>query len=323
MPVVSIKQKQMTESIISLGGFVLLRLKVYIRAITRIHLPSSRGAVFRGALGSAFSSIVCRNTSASCSDCGDKKVCLFDRYFERKEEAGRPAPLRPYVLEPPPGFEETIQDGEEFSLGVTLIGESINHLGLFLSALDKMCRTGIGEGRHRCLGQCRLERVLVHKQEGLVPLLSESASVNLPNSGLVQRWYKIRSNGEDIQQIRLHFLSPTTIKRNNKIIEDFFPFNILVLRLLERISILDRLYCGDTLNINREDFEQAALAKVSVVREMSEGGWVEVRTRSRSDQGMPVNIGGLVGHIVYKGEIGPFLNILRLGEHIHVGKKPQ
>ena len=42
--------------------------------------------------------------------------------------------------------------------------------------------------------------------------------------------------------------------------------------------------------------------------------------RYSNRQETAMKMGGFVGSIIFKGELGPFLPFLHLGEHIHIGK---
>jgi CRISPR/Cas system endoribonuclease Cas6 (RAMP superfamily) len=66
----------------------------------------------------------------------------------------------------------------------------------------------------------------------------------------------------------------------------------------------------------KEIIDQAA-TQVKLVK--SNTSWYDWERYSNRQQ-QRMNMGGIVGELVYEGELAPFLPLLRLGMYTHIGK---
>ncbi|MFQ5745041.1 MAG: CRISPR system precrRNA processing endoribonuclease RAMP protein Cas6, partial [Acidobacteriota bacterium] len=67
------------------------------------------------------------------------------------------------------------------------------------------------------------------------------------------------------------------------------------------------------------DFKALGEAAERVETVADETGWVE-RTRLSTRRGVAHDLSGFAGKITFRGEMAPFLPLLRIGEYVHVGK---
>jgi hypothetical protein len=93
-------------------------------------------------------------------------------------------------------------------------------------------------------------------------------------------------------------------------------FHILIRTLLRRLSNLAYFHCGTELDLNFRGLITAAEQIETVHSDLRWYDWE--RYSARQDTRM--KLGGFVGKVTYRGDLQPFLPLLRLGEFVHIGK---
>ncbi len=114
--------------------------------------------------------------------------------------------------------------------------------------------------------------------------------------------------------VRLRFVSPARVKAKGRIWRAPLPFAVVIRQIGRRIRLLERFYT------NCEHLPPFPLPAGGAVRiRTSALEWKELeRYSSRQQSSMP--IGGLVGEIVYEGDVAPHLDLLRAGSLVQLGK---
>lgn len=93
-------------------------------------------------------------------------------------------------------------------------------------------------------------------------------------------------------------------------------FHVLIRALLRRLSNLAYFHCGAELDL---DFRGLIAAAEQIETVNSDVRWYDwERYSARQDARM--KLGGFVGKVTYRGNLQPFLPLLRLGETVHIGK---
>ncbi|MCM8769242.1 MAG: CRISPR system precrRNA processing endoribonuclease RAMP protein Cas6 [Candidatus Omnitrophica bacterium] len=127
---------------------------------------------------------------------------------------------------------------------------------------------------------------------------------------------KITLPQKDVKAVSLEFLSPTRIKSDGKLTKDL-PFSLLVKTLLRRLSLLKKNYCESSdFTINYEKIKETAREVETVSCNLKWYDWERFSTR----QNTRMKLGGFLGKITYLGNLGDFLQYLKVGELIHIGK---
>ena len=93
-------------------------------------------------------------------------------------------------------------------------------------------------------------------------------------------------------------------------------FHILTRSLLRRISTLSYFHCGKELECDYKTMIEEAKKITTKSSNLKWFDWDRFSTRQKRK----MSLGGLIGSITFQGNITPFLQLLRLGEHLHVGK---
>ncbi len=95
------------------------------------------------------------------------------------------------------------------------------------------------------------------------------------------------------------------------------PFHVLIRAALRRISSLESAYGQGEPALDYTGL----VAEAEMVETLEESvRWEEV-PRYSTPQRTKMMIGGVVGRVVYRGALGPFLPLLAYCETIHLGKQ--
>jgi hypothetical protein len=145
----------------------------------------------------------------------------------------------------------------------------------------------------------------------------------------------------DCREIAISLITPLRIKEQKHLVNTPPPFSLLVKALISRVCRLEAAYCVTSDKRQSCDSVTEAFAcpfdkyisdcpKTTCCRDLlTQAEHVEIadkdilwadpgRYSSRQDTHMKT--GGLVGGVTYRGNLTPFIPLLRLGERINIGK---
>uniref|UniRef100_UPI004056FE68 CRISPR system precrRNA processing endoribonuclease RAMP protein Cas6 n=1 Tax=Candidatus Electronema sp. TaxID=2698783 RepID=UPI004056FE68 len=297
----------------SVQHLVFVRLRCRIQAETPLRLPEFSGSALRGGFGMALRRTACAQPQRSvCGDCLLRRQCVYSLIFEtpvpENSELLRrcTAAPHPFVLEPPEDGPQELPPGGELDFGLTLIGRAADQLPWFILAFEALGRTGLGgkigggRGRFRLISVRQAERVLYQQGKLTAQPLPEAAPSAFPACG----------------SLRVLFHTPTRIKYQEHFTERL-DFHILFRSLLRRISLLSFFHCGQRLDDS--GFADLVRQAESIATVSHRLRWHE-QERWSGRQKARMQFGGLVGAVVYQGQLAPFLPYLALGEALHCGK---
>lgn len=138
-----------------IDNFKVARYEFVIEARGPLFLPPYKGSTFRGGFGTAFKNVSCSDRRNECRKCLLRHACPYAYIFETAPPEGSEALTKfeqvphPFVLEPPLTQKQEFAPGDEFTLGLVLIGRGIEFLPYFIVAFQEFGKTGIGRGRGR------------------------------------------------------------------------------------------------------------------------------------------------------------------------------
>lgn len=285
-----------------------------------IVLPSYKGSTFRGGFGNVFRRVVCALKKSDCADCILKEKCVYSYVFEtpppsdtkimRKYKA---AP-HPFVIEPPPERRRGYKPGDKITFGLTLIGKSVDYLPYFVYTFDELGKIGIGKGRASFeLQDVRCDEKIIYDSKSKTLKSFETSSLSLtPHLSLRGKAEAISRPGA----ISLSFLTPARIVYDNHLTLDL-EFHIFIRNLLRRLALLSYFHCnGEPSNW---DFKGIIEKAKEIQVKKQDLRWYDWERYSfRQDTRM--KMGGFVGEITFEGNIEPFMQIIKAGEILHVGK---
>ncbi|RKY57915.1 MAG: hypothetical protein DRP95_06470, partial [Candidatus Latescibacterota bacterium] len=93
-------------------------------------------------------------------------------------------------------------------------------------------------------------------------------------------------------------------------------FHILVRSLLRRISLLSYFHCGRELDLDFRGLIDRAGEVEVVDRGLRWHDWERYSGRQK----VRMRLGGFVGSVCFRGDLGEFWPLLVLGQEVHVGK---
>lgn len=308
------------------------KFKFVMEAIDEIHLPYYKGSAFRGGFGNVFRKITCALKRQDCSECLLKSRCIYAYVFETfPSESSQIMNMHkyekiphPFVIEPPEidsqsksSESKIYQPGSKFEFHLVLIGKAIDYLPYFIYTFHVLGKTGIGKGRGRYkileVLKCEKEnekwisKVSVYDYSKKIIRQTPPDKIFIP-----EEFKKSTSNG----RLSLHFVTPVRIKYQRDLVVKP-EFHILIRNLLRRLFLLYYFHCEE----KQPEWNHIEIINhaESIVIESSNLRWFDwERYSSRQDTRM--RLGGLIGEVIYYGNMESFLPFIQTGEIIHIGK---
>ncbi|MDQ2888601.1 MAG: CRISPR system precrRNA processing endoribonuclease RAMP protein Cas6 [Chloroflexota bacterium] len=308
-------------------SLVTTHLEFTVKTITPLELDEYSGAALRGNFFNAIWQRFCTNKSApTCAACPLHDTCPVSTLVAplREEDArGQDIP-RPYVLVSPGNGARYYQVGEHFSFGMTLIGTIVQLLPYILFSMNSLEENGLGRRLDENRGQ--RGRFQVERVECYHPFTAQRQTLYEAGDMLVQvpvitvQMQECRERAAQLskEQLTLRFITPLRLIDREHTVRQA-SFRPLVQRLLERYLALERYYGDQTISIAREE-KDAWLHLADDIRcKVDQTRWQELKSYSaRQKRSTP--IGGLIGSATFEGDLAPFLDLLVIGELLHVGK---
>lgn len=312
------------------------KLIFILKAVDNIILPEYKGAVFRGGFGYTFKRIVCvQRGNKDCKGCLLEKTCVYSYIFETPlPEDSEVLRLNknvphPFVLEPPQDNRRFIKKQDLFQFNISLIGKAIDYLPYIIFTFIELGKSGIGtkptnldttdKTRKRSVrGQYNLMNVQSLDINGKTQSIYNNEQQTVENNYHILQGADlnhIKDNDKNRNQINVNFITPCRIKFNDKISNNI-GFHLIIRNLLRRLSSISYFHCNKELEC---DYQAIIEESKEIKTTNSNLKWYEW-DRFSTRQNQKMNLGGLLGNVTFQGDLTPFLQLLRLGEYLHVGK---
>ncbi len=274
--------------------------------------------MLRGAFEMAFRRLVCHDVTLDCPVCPLLGQCPYPAVFRPSPPPGsdrlskaQDLP-RPFVFEPPVTHADRLAAGDELRIGLTVFGTANRWVPYLVVALRALAERGLGPTR----GQLFLTRVTALGPSIAHEVFDVGSNVVRPSTdGLRLPNLVALISDSDARRVRVRFLTPTTLKREGRLVERP-SFADLVCRIRDRLSSLAAFFGDGPLDM---DFAGVGRVAANVCTAECHTEWVR-RTRRSSRTGHVHELSGFVGEAVYEGDLGPWMPLLRMGEAVHVGK---
>jgi CRISPR-associated endoribonuclease Cas6 len=297
--------------------FALYRLRLLLElGARRQTLPAYLGSTVRGIFAASFRQVVCVTRAPVCDGCLLLHRCPYPYIFETPPALSLPEALqkrfrqapRPYIFEVP-----LIYRGEEtLELGLVLVGRALDFLPYFLYVVQETGKSGLGRARvpYRLLTVTDGSRA-----DGSVIFQAEAGIVR-DNVQAITLADVQHPGDNEVQQVTLELLTPLRVKKygDYQSSGERLEFVTLIDLLLGRVEALSLFHCGDAWAPNTALREAAR--SVQVVAKHLALQRLE-RYSNRHHQKLPLH--GVVGTLSFAGNLTPFLSLLRLGAHLHIG----
>lgn len=301
----------MTERDLSpLYSTLAAKLRIVFRAGERWRANAAE-PLYRGRLGFRLKQMCCPFPSfrtKPCDDCGLADKCLYLKLFapiSNENASQKVSNVRPFLIATESEDRYMLKPGDQSAVVFTLFGPAIRYSSLFIEAAAGTVNS--------------------------LPLAVEHAEFFIPESVREQRpsgetadgqiawplsdW--IASLAEPAGPVALRFLTPVCLKEKNRPVKQDIGFELIVKHLLRRLRDMKRAYGADS---NMGAAGKPFFAEVKAVRtENNRLGWRrKARYSYRQEQSVFLN--GFEGEIVFSENAGRFINLLKAGEIVHIGK---
>jgi len=273
-----------------------------------------KGNIFRGALGKTLRNLTCscKGTETECFQCLVRENCIYSKIFESFHPEDNSilgkvenAP-HPFILFFPDSDTHQYDEHSSLYFSLTLVGQVKDYIPYFILAFEDMGKKGIGNLRT----PFKVVRISTCGQD-----------IYFPHEKRVIKDFQLRSGQEFMKEyeplhtLTLELVTPVRLKFD-KHIQKFITFEMIMRNLLRRIQLLSAIYCAGP---GRVDFTHLIELSREIKVKESRLHWEEQK-RFSFRQDKTVGLGGVSGHIVFEGNLTPFLPFLELGEILHVGK---
>lgn len=330
-----IKGNDSLLTITHLSSLHMARFEFVLCALEDAVLPPFLGTTFRGAFGHALKEASCTVPQRDCSRCLLLERCVYPATFETRARAGLFAKNndvpRPFVFIPPlagmgmirvPAPDEWLRlrvrvpAGERVVFGMNLFGSAVENLPYIIYAIGLMARHGLGAERASFTLET-VSSISVHSQNETIYThdTTRLASDIIPQTTLAsftQARMKRLNLGEEL---RLVFVSPTRLRSEGRLIETL-DFPTLISSLSLRFSMLSETQSAETLSY---DYKAMIAGARRVVTKHSALQRLNLR-RYSSKQDTKLNLDGLVGEIVFAGDmIKSLMPLVVAGEFLNIG----
>lgn len=299
-----------------LNNLYFHKYKINLKPEDLIHLPEYKGSALRGVFGYALRRIACVIKMSRCDNCMLRHKCVYSAIMETPVPEGHPnhrkyknAP-HPYIIIPPFTRKRYFNPDDSLSFDIVLIGKANDYLPYFVYTFTEMGRIGIGKER----GKFDVTSVEALDSGGAKTKIFNGADNILIQSENRIDYTSFLNEKFTGDEITISFETPVRIKVNDRLSSNI-PFNLLIRRLSERAFLLAHLHCDAELG-NFEGFAKGSENVETVKNKLRWVDWERYSTRQQTK----MTFGGWVGEVTYKGDFQKYLPLLKLGEHIHVGK---
>lgn len=303
----------------NLGALWLQRFHFTLRCSTTLHLSEFVGNDLHGAFGFILRHHAClsrQSDGAPCARCDDHERCLYGFLFASQDQRGQEV-ARPYIIEPLFPHRARYGPGSPFAFNLVLVGSALNSFTDCLWIIQQIGRRGLGRDYRSGQGRFEVEQVAIMDNAGAATLIYQhgvtpAPSVLARNGISLADW----TTGLTPQRLIMHFVSPLHLrdpKPPRQPLRDL-EFHHLWDSLQQRLEQLMPRYCGTRYESSFKTLKKQALA----VRKVEASLRWQAQPR-RTSQHQLVDMGGLLGHVVFEGDLTPFLPVLAVGAWTHLG----
>lgn len=330
----------------ALSFFPIQKFRFSIRARQPIGLPHFPGYQLHGILGNYLMPAQCRaalkneeskvQPCETCSRrpaCGFAYICTPDARHIPDGGTKKEYP-RPYIIDPSPVPAGGIGRNELYEFDITLIGRASHFISEIIAAFLEAGQSGVFGIRGKSA------------EFDLVGVDAEQAGKRYPifRNGRMD-WLPYQPvNAAPLQpaprcnEVAISLLTPWRIKENGNLADIHLSFLLVMERLVTRICDLSLAYvCDQEFLLElahpvRNDecpfgkkikgcphSPECNALKNKAQDIMIEDQQTEAYLKSVNLEKWKKE-GGLVGGVTYSGNLQPFIPLLQLGAHVHVGK---
>lgn len=297
-----------TYDLSPLNTFACCNLKVVCRVTSLLEGGPYWGSALHGVLGQALNQMHCTSVNHDCETCHNTGECTYIEAFKTpppanyQHAAKYAEPPQPFIIRKDVFDKSVFLPGDSFSFELTLLGNSIKLLPVYIEGFAQAGKTGMGKRR----GTFDIVEVLANKKgDGK---FTRAHGKNLLKPVTADHFFEVPS---PVEKVELHFVTPLHIKEKGEPVVVPSP-GLLIGRLYERVSLLNQFYCDGVI----ADAPKTDLSDWTFSSEMATMPFARFSTRH--NQKIP--LWGSIGKLTWTGNITPLLPLLKMGQLVNVGK---
>lgn len=311
-----------------LNDFLLHRFRFRYHVKRPVRIPDFTGSVLRSVFGKTLRESVCFRQGIHCPQCSFHTTCSYAFLFETPVSPHSPylkgqsfAP-HPFILTVPETNKKDYKNGDFLDFEITLFGNAIQYLPLFITSFSQAGQKGIGTPVKGHRGVCELREVFNITVSGdrLIANLSEGITIDSITpfdwQGEFRDWMSRKSSRSQLSMtdLTLWFQNPVRLRSKGRVLTQL-DFEQVLRALLRRISILSNEYCHFYL-----DLDYQGLIHSSGQVRTTASQWKKIsHSRYSARQQQSLTLHGIMGRVTYSGELAPFFELLWCGQYTHLG----
>ncbi len=287
------------------------KVKVGLECMEEALLPDYLGSTLRGVLGIELKKCVCtKDLYEICPNCEEKYSCAYTFFFNHIEQNVNTKNMQTlpnsFVIEPISDNKLIFHKGDCLEFNIIFIGVNIGYMPLFINALEKVADSGLSAQRKN-FRLADIEDCSAHKKV-------YSDGIFNPRNIMVMRCIEnLKFN--KATELRINFNTPFRFKSQGKI-TDGLNFELFMRNIFRRTSALSRLYCNREWELDYKAFLEEARNITVKNANLKWHDWERFSSTHKSK----IKMGGIVGEIVFGGDITKFLPYIHIGSIVHIGK---
>lgn len=267
-----------------------LPMEISLIAMEEAVLPEYLGSTLRGVIGYAL------------YDSTEAYSYLYHNHLYSK---GHKDITNPYIIIPPSERKNRYQKGKALRFHILLLGNAAQYAKALIDAVKEVPKYGLGASRHPFklvkVKNSATQRVIW--KDGSF-YLAAAQSIALPYRSL-----------PDVSQALVTIRSPLRIRRNGALLESI-DFPTVIRNVTRRLEALTARYGGWVDTEKAQQLKELS-ASIGVVGEDLQIQHLE-RYSNRLEGKM--DLSGLMGSILFKGELTPFVPWLYAAQTLHIGR---
>ena len=294
----------------------LSRYRFELEFSSRVELPPYKGFALRGAFGTSLKRLACTVEGEECRLCPFGQSCTYAAIFETLPppvagDAGKYSSYpRPFVIRPPLTRQNNYDKGDYLSFEMILVGTSRALLPHVVAAFSALGEVGFRDGQ----GRFTVAEVAVITGTGREETVYRGETFHSIDDHFT--YADLRGVEAEVRELSLSFITPARLDLAGKLRDAPPTFKELIELILRRASLLmafqTEIPSADDYRELLERAERVRLVDADVT-------WHDLE-RYSNRQKTKMYQGGIVGAATYRGDLGEFLPLLRLGSLVHVGK---
>ena len=295
-------------------NFSIHAYEAKIKALTPISIPYFPGSMLRGAFGIALKKVVCLQKNKSCNDCLLSSSCVYRFLFETEAQTpikGVSSAPHPLIIYPLGLSEKRMKKGSVYKFGLTLFGQAVSYLPYVVYTIIEMGKLGIGKGKGKFELKEVKKRVFDRKTKEIFNH-KENKLISLNDCFELKKIFNKKWKGE---RLVLETITPLRLKIKGRL-RDNLELRDLIFIIAHRLKILSLLYGNGEINLIKDIDLDEILKGIKVESDFK---WTDFRRFSKR-QDAYLQIGGIMGRMLFNGAISQIYPLLKLGEYTHIGK---